>query len=561
LETNEFRRQSPINTNQMNQHNGSSASQAAKELIDSEIIERQKELVQEGQKMSIFLSFFITTLVVLFFMAMLVFTFQSIQDDLFDANPFVQVLTLASPVVALLALSILFNFKTITSPILFKIQKFLFWPVDFAYKVWSEEFRQEFIQKENTYQDVIETQEDTIETLEEKLNAQRHHGRNLEELLRERIGAQDYSESAIRSLLEHMGEYVLFVDSHGLVPDYYSRSVLNLVGYEPIGDSFTKVANFSHQEHVEFLSFLSHCVQNHMDFYQLESIAPKQSMYQNSSKNALVINWRYRPHYANNGQLKAIIAIGTRMDEQQQSSVASLNHSSNKVKKDQFVIDAKGLEQFSIELGAKTDFKLKKSFEENILRQPLKSLVGSLENTIYSTAEALGKEVEFDYYQSLNKKVSLKSYERLEPILRDLSYYLLNQQLETPHKRRQIGKVGCGQLQLECDLSQYGDKGSFFRLKIDGPGLSLDQLKADLLRAGFSLTQQEVEHVDYSVLFNKQLNQSYKDRYMSSEFTIAQPVDLSTIKSKVERMRGTIKIDSNPGLSTIVDIYLPESMI
>lgn len=540
------------------QHNQLTASAAAKELIDSEIIEKQKDLVREGQKLSIFLSFFITTLVVLFFMAMLVFTFQSIQDDLFEADPFIQVLTLAAPVVALLALSIVFNFKRITSPILFKIQKILFYPVDFAYKIWSEEFRQEFVQKENTYRDVIETQEDTIETLEEKLNAQRHHGRNLEELLRERISAQDYSETAMRSLLEHLGEYVLFVDPHGVIPDYFSRSILNLIGYEPKGESFSKIANFSHQEHVEFLSFLSHSSENHMDFYHLESLAPKQSLYQMASDKSFVVNWRYRPHYSNNGKLKAVIAIGSKEVE---SAKALLAVPETKLGKDQYVIDIEGLNRFAIEVGAKTDHNLKKSFQENILKQPLKTLIGSLENTIYSAAEALGKEVEFDYYQSVNQKISLKDFEKVEPIIKDLSYYLLNQQLETPYRRRQVGKVSCGQLQFECDLNQFGAKGGFYRLKIDGQGISLEQLKADLLRAGFALTQSEVEHVDYSVLFNKQLNQFYKEQYMNNEFTIAQPVDLSTIKRKIERLRGSIKIDSNPGLSTTIDIYLPEGTL
>ena len=531
------------------------ASDSAKELIDSEIIEKQKELVREGQKLSIFLSFFITTLVVLFFMAMLVYTFQSLQDDLFEADPFVQVLTLASPILAVLALSIIFNFKRITFPILFRVQKFLFYPVDFAYKVWSEEFRQEFVQKENTYRDVIETQEDTIESLEKKLNAQRLHGRNIEKLLRERISAQGYSEESMRCLLEHLGEYVLFVDPHGVIPDYFSRSILNLIGYEPKGESFSKIANFSHQEHIEFLSFVSHISENHLDFYRLESLVPKLSHYQMASNNTVVVKWRYRPHYGKNGKLKAIIAIGSK-DPEQEKGILNVSH--NSTLKNHYLIEAEGLDQFAIEIDAKTDYKLKKSFQENVLKQPLKSLIGSLENNIYSFAESLGKEVEFDYYQSMNQKISLKDFERLEPIIKDLSFYLINQHLEMPHRRREVGKLSCGQLHFESEFDQFGSKGSYYQLKIDGQGVCLDQLKTDLLRAGFSLTQNEIDQVDYSVLLNKQLNNFYQDQYIDSDFIIARPIDLSTIKKRIEGYKGSIKIDSQVGLSTTISFYFPK---
>lgn len=538
-------------------HNGSTA--AARDLIDREIIEKQKALVNEGQKLSIFLSFFITTLVVLFFMAMLVFTFQSLQDDLFEASPYVQVLTLSAPVVALLALSIAFNFKRITSPVLFRIQKVLFYPVDFAYKVWSEEFRHEFSRRENYLKDVIETQEDAIASLEEKIKSHRTHGKNLQGLLKEQMSAQNYSEEAMRALLSHLGEYVLFIDAHGFVPDYFSRSVINLVGYEPKGDNFSRIAKFSHTEHVEFLAFISHAFDNHHDFYQFETFAPKKSFYTHSIEKTVTVNWRYRPHYHSNGKLMAIIAIGNR--EQTGESLAGLSMPSFNSSQDMLSIPADSVIKFANQIAQRHDTQLKKSFEKAILLQPMKYLVPSLEQYIYAAADGMGKEVEFDFYKTVETKVNVKSFKRAEALLSELSHYLINQHLETPIRRKQVGKVSCGRLKLDVDLKRYGAKGAFYRLEIDGPGISVDQLQIDLTRAGLAgLTEHFSEDAVNEILFNKQLNQYYMDTYLDRENTIAKPVNLSRIKDEINKMRGSIRIESEPGLSTIIDLYIPESL-
>lgn len=558
--------------------NQSNATEVALKELEEERQEQLVKLTDQNRRLSVFLTFFLTTFVVLFFAAMLVIVFRSIREDLFGASPTVQILSISAPVLALLALSIYFNWERITSPILYRFQKILFYPVDFAFKVWSAEFQHEFERLESFLRGEIQRKQDQIHRYEKRLSSQIEHGNTVEKLLKERITAQDYTENVLRGLLNSINEYVLLIDSNGIIPDYYSRNVIKLLGKEVMGESFSQLARFNHQDHINFMAFLSHVYDRDMDFYEVSQFAPNLSIYPaaNYDSEPFKIHWKYRPLYAKNGQVLFLIAVGSeneaqididgvvaKLDQQSDYFFSDFDYDPNKAKatSHSIVLEEDSVNSLRKLVAGSNDMHLKKEFQKILFRRPLKSLIGDLEKYAYDLAESEQKEIEFDYFKSMNESIDLDLFQKALPAFKGLVQYLIKEDLESPSYRSTLNKNLFGSLTLSVEHKDFGAKGYFFKLSMDGMGVSPLQIKSDLLKADLFTQYDNLNHDELlNIYMSKELNQFYQQSYMGLKNKIAKPTDLSKIKEYIEQLRGTIFLLSTEGVLTEFNVYIPESI-
>lgn len=171
------------------------------------------------------------------------------------------------------------------------------------------------------------------------------------------------------------------------------------------------------------------------------------------------------------------------------------------------------------------------------------------QRVVHDVSKELGKQIQLQITggeAELDKTVVEKINDPLTHLVRNS----LDHGIETPEQRLQAGKPEKGTIQLNA----YHDSGRIvIQISDDGRGLAPDKIVAKALAKGLIKADQTLSKSEiYNLIFEPGLSTKEEASNLSG-----RGVGMDVVKRNIEALRGSVAVDSEVGVGTIVTIHLP----
>lgn len=185
----------------------------------------------------------------------------------------------------------------------------------------------------------------------------------------------------------------------------------------------------------------------------------------------------------------------------------------------------------------------------NIRLVPIGTMFNSFRRLVRDLSNELVKEMEFiteGGETELDKNVIEKLHDPLVHIIRNS----IDHGIERPEVRVENGKRRTGLLHL---AAQYSGASVLIKVKDDGSGIDPEKIRKDAVAKGLIkedalLTESEI----LSIIFSPGFSTSEKVTTVSG-----RGVGLDVVKRSIDKLRGTIEIDSRNGAGTTITLKIP----
>ncbi len=198
--------------------------------------------------------------------------------------------------------------------------------------------------------------------------------------------------------------------------------------------------------------------------------------------------------------------------------------------------------------------RLANDVQESVMRMrmvPLRTLATRLHRTVRVTADRQGKQAELVLEGDTLELDSQVLDSMSEPLLHMLRNSV-GHGLETPDVRRSLRKPARGRVWLS---AYHEGTQAVLRVRDDGRGLDADQLRKKAVSGGFLSSDRAAALSDadvMSLVFLQGLSTADKVTDVSG-----RGVGMDIVRDTVQKLRGTITIDSTPNEGTSFTIRLP----
>ncbi len=189
---------------------------------------------------------------------------------------------------------------------------------------------------------------------------------------------------------------------------------------------------------------------------------------------------------------------------------------------------------------------------EGLRSRPLSILTAPLHNSVHRVAKKLGRDIEFtitgDHWRT--------DIESLSPLFRSLVHLVNNacdHGIEPPDDRVTAGKPARGQL----NLTMEGDDGFGLKITIadDGAGIHADRI-LDVARRKKLLPEMQLQRLTKDQIHALIFLDGFSTSAEISQ-TSGRGVGMSAVKAEVEKLDGTIAIETKPGAWTRFILRIP----
>ena len=189
-----------------------------------------------------------------------------------------------------------------------------------------------------------------------------------------------------------------------------------------------------------------------------------------------------------------------------------------------------------------------------IRMRPIRSLLGPIEERVQALGSRLAKEVSC----KVNGDDILVDPKRFTPVSQVLSHVLRNavdHGIEEQIDREMAGKVGAGQITLNCSTSSDGTL--LFSVSDDGRGINLEKLISKAAKNGVDthenlLKRQRPDQLRLIFLDGVSTSNEVSD-------ISGRGVGMGALLSAVESLGGMIHIESTEGVGTTLSITIPNA--
>ena len=180
---------------------------------------------------------------------------------------------------------------------------------------------------------------------------------------------------------------------------------------------------------------------------------------------------------------------------------------------------------------------------------PIGDTFSRFHRLVRDLCESLGKQVDLQIFGSeteLDKSMVEKIGDPLMHIIRNA----IDHGIERSQERIALGKPATGTLQLNA----YHDSGSIvIEVTDDGRGMSADRILAAAIEKGLAKAEHEYSEQEiYNFIFEPGLSTAESVTQVSG-----RGVGLDVVKRNISALNGVTNIDSEEGLGTTMQLYLP----
>ena len=185
---------------------------------------------------------------------------------------------------------------------------------------------------------------------------------------------------------------------------------------------------------------------------------------------------------------------------------------------------------------------------------PLSSVITRLHRAVRVVASKTGKEVELEVIGEelgLDKQV-------LEEIVDPLLHALRNavdHGLESTEARIAAGKPEVGNIKLHA--FQEGNQ-IVMRITDDGAGIDLEKLRAKAVSGGFA-SEAEAQDLSKDALYSLLFTSGFSTASAVTDIS-GRGVGLDVVKTAVDKLKGTVSVQSTAGVGTMFTIRLPMTL-
>ncbi len=183
--------------------------------------------------------------------------------------------------------------------------------------------------------------------------------------------------------------------------------------------------------------------------------------------------------------------------------------------------------------------------------QPVGNIFSKLPRIVREAAKELGKDIEISLHGSeveLDKSI-------LETLGAPLTHIIRNScdhGIEMPGERKSAGKSASGNIHV----SAFHESGLIhIQIRDDGKGLDPEYIADKALAKGLR-TQTELNAMSPNEIINLIMLPGFSTRDSVSSLS-GRGVGMDVVKTAVERMNGSVEIQSSPGQGTLITLRLP----
>ena len=185
---------------------------------------------------------------------------------------------------------------------------------------------------------------------------------------------------------------------------------------------------------------------------------------------------------------------------------------------------------------------------------PMSTLLDLFPRAVHDLSAELGKKVSHEFTGG-STVADKRIIEEMKAPLMHLLRNCIDHGIEPPQERVRTGKPEQGQIRVE--VSQWPDAVHII-VRDDGRGLDLTSIRQQALKQRLH-THEELDHMSESQLHALIMRSGFSTSRMITDVS-GRGVGLDVVRTSVERLHGTIQIESNPGRGTSIDLRLPVSL-
>jgi chemotaxis protein histidine kinase CheA/ActR/RegA family two-component response regulator len=186
--------------------------------------------------------------------------------------------------------------------------------------------------------------------------------------------------------------------------------------------------------------------------------------------------------------------------------------------------------------------------------QPVASVFDAFPRAVRDLARTFDKDIELDVTgreTELDKKIIEQIAEPLTHLIRNA----VDHGVETPVERERAGKPSAARLLLSAE--QQGNR-ILIALKDDGRGIDPRALQAAAIERGVA-TAREMDEWSREQFFDLIFRPGFSTRATATDVS-GRGVGMDVVRSVVERLGGTVRVQSEPGHGTAITLNLPLSL-
>jgi len=183
--------------------------------------------------------------------------------------------------------------------------------------------------------------------------------------------------------------------------------------------------------------------------------------------------------------------------------------------------------------------------------QPIKKVFGRFPRVVRDLARSLDKEIKL-VLEGEETDLDKNLVEALADPLVHLVRNSVDHGIEAPDKREAMGKVREGTVLLSA--SQEGDH-ILLTIKDDGAGMNADKLKEIAIERGV-LDAEAAARMSDKEAFSLIFAPGFSTKTEISEVS-GRGVGMDVVKTKITQLNGTVNIDSEMGVGTVLEIKVP----
>lgn len=191
----------------------------------------------------------------------------------------------------------------------------------------------------------------------------------------------------------------------------------------------------------------------------------------------------------------------------------------------------------------------------NLRLLPISTLLALFPRMVHDLALEQGKNIELRL-EGGDLVVDKRIIEEMKAPLMHLLRNAIDHGIEPPALRHDHGKPETSVLSVR--VSHDADRINI-EVRDDGQGLNLDAVRALLVKKGL-YSPQEAAELDAKELHMMILNQGFSTSKMITDVS-GRGVGLNVVRTTVERLHGTLRIESAPGKGMWINMGLPVSII